>query len=303
MDCALNHPQYHNGRFTDDTVVYYFPGEGGCVLYCRDRENGELQWEKPFNWLANVRQIAYNDGKLYFLSKDNMGGEKYRVKIFCLDAETGEENWTHIPQTTIVSFFFSHHLLSFDETALYYGGTDSFVYKLDKETGETIWKAPSRGMEEMGNPDAVFSTVEISNGKVFTHASDDYVYCFDAETGDRLWASPMPEHIRNDPEVDVNAQDVYFVPDPMHVGAGHLIAQLQYKGQRSLVSYNMETGEYEWELSLDIAHFPSFLIVEEQNSMYVPAISTGITRVSLDTGEIIRHYLFPPRSDTPGRPS
>lgn len=68
--------------------------------------------------------------------------------------------------------------------SVYYQDPDSNIFKLSRETGETIWMTPIG--ESSGGP----SGIAVAYGRVIAHTTTD-LYAVDTETGDLLWRNTL----------------------------------------------------------------------------------------------------------------
>ena len=62
---------------------------------------------------------------------------------------------------------------------LYFSAADSFIYALEADTGEEIWRF--RG------GDVFMCTLGVYKGKLYTGSYDGYFYCFDKDKGEVIW--------------------------------------------------------------------------------------------------------------------
>ncbi len=83
--------------------------------------------------------------------------------------------------------------LALDESGVYVGSRDRFVYAIERDTGALRWKAPTRG-HIRGGP-AVLS------GRVYIGSSDHALYCLDARNGRVMWRFPTAGAVLGMPAV------------------------------------------------------------------------------------------------------
>lgn len=115
--------------------------------------------------------------------------------VYCLDRETGKEQWRFDDGGKMQHTFSSPCLA---EGRLYVGEGmhANFVCKLhclDAITGKKQWEFVAEGHIE--------SSPCVAEGKVFFSAGDDGIYCLDARTGRKLWRFSGPFHIDSSPIV------------------------------------------------------------------------------------------------------
>jgi outer membrane protein assembly factor BamB len=106
-EAAFNMYAGGGGSIWTQTTAYgklYSCGYSG-VVYCYDTENGNLLWNYSTGVKAGfaapyggypVGLVAVADGKIYFHVNEHSSGAPYwkGAELYCLDAETGVENWT-----------------------------------------------------------------------------------------------------------------------------------------------------------------------------------------------------------------
>jgi outer membrane protein assembly factor BamB len=273
-------------------MYWTLDGESSTAeLHCASRADGKELWSHKYDWLGNAKFVKYWKGHAYFFPKTQLFGEKYAVAVHCIDPASGDVIWSYQPPEPFVSQFFSFHTITMDDTGLYFGSTNSYVYKLSHDKGEVIWQCASEGLQNTGKPDAVFSSVVLANGYVYTHASDNKVYCIDADKGTIRWTSGFPPPVMQDPGAKLNdPTETYFVPDPVAVGGGVMLASTNYAGQRAVHAFDLNTGEFKWEFRRNLLHYPTMFTHEGSGSLWVPSMSAGFERVSLSDGSLVNHY-------------
>ncbi len=277
---------------TPKAMVYFYPGGDNArgTIHCVMRDTGKEAWRKDYPWYINTRQMKWHKGRLYVFTKTGGGGRRYEVTVHCLDPATGDEIWSFRPTRPVAAGFFTHHLMDFDDEGVYFGSTDAAVYKLGLADGKVIWRADSVGMREHGRPDCNFGTVKVVGDRVFTHATDGRIYCLSAKDGSIIWTARIPARIRNMPEVrNGSPEDTYWVADPVAAGGGVFMAVLNYAGQRSVLAFDMETGEFRWEFKRMMILFNSMLVDEKEGAVYIPVFASGIEKVSLADGSLLEH--------------
>ncbi|MBQ9963507.1 MAG: PQQ-binding-like beta-propeller repeat protein [Clostridia bacterium] len=127
-----------------DTVVVGTFDDGypkQCGLYCLDRHTGAILWQKDSD--AGFRnEFSTADGLLY--------AEDCKGRIFCLNAENGDEIWQYaLPLLPDKNYAMSNTLVVED---LLIAGKQQHVVALNRHTGQLVWEykpsysatAPSR---------------------------------------------------------------------------------------------------------------------------------------------------------------
>ncbi len=140
-----------------------------------------------FDWAYHV--IAA-EGKVFY-------GSSSDDKIYCLDAESGEELWSFFTDGPI------RLAPSYDNGKLYVGSDDGNAYCLDAETGKLIWrKKPSTvdyrvsGHNRMMSLWPVRSGVLVDDGEAYFSAGlfpieGVYITAHNAESGDEVWTQKV----------------------------------------------------------------------------------------------------------------
>ena len=147
-----------------DGKVYF-----GCYdnkFYCLDAYTGEQEWDFNTNTLIYY-SAAVVDGKVYFCSSE----EVYSPVLYRLDAYTGEKDWELEGDWGGTPAVLAGKL--------YIGSYDNYIYCLNANNGDEIWKFETGGI--------VYSSPAISNGKLYIGSGDSNVYCLNADTGKKIW--------------------------------------------------------------------------------------------------------------------
>lgn len=168
------------------------------VVRALDRETGKQVWETqwpgamrvPFFANANGSWIrstpTYHEGNLY------VGG---MVDVLaCLDASDGKEIWKiDFPKSTgtrVPSFGFVCSPLVMDGAV--FAQVGGAFYKLNKDTGEVIWKTLDDGGGMNGSAFSSPFPTEIDGVKQLLVQGRDKLNGIDAESGQVLWSQQVP---------------------------------------------------------------------------------------------------------------
>jgi outer membrane protein assembly factor BamB/plastocyanin len=167
--------------------IVYFQDLASNVL-ALDLESGEVIWEQFFDRAAvgpNSPAVGY--GKIFVQDGVNT--------VHALDQETGEELWsTELdgPTSAFQPYVYGGYVYAgtaagavdeeTDEVAIrgYAGGTTGYIYALDQETGEIVWRFQTVEEDFWGNPQVN------SGGGVW------YPPAIDTETGITFWGTGNP---------------------------------------------------------------------------------------------------------------
>jgi eukaryotic-like serine/threonine-protein kinase len=120
-----------------------FFGSQDKHLYCLDKARKTMLWNFPTN--ARIEAgVAYQRGSVFCAACD---GGVYRV-----DSETGKEIWHYkTPASEASSAIYSAPVCT--EDAVYFGSFDGYVYCLNIDNGQLMWRyCPVVGAEITGSP-------------------------------------------------------------------------------------------------------------------------------------------------------
>ncbi|MEM7600117.1 MAG: PQQ-binding-like beta-propeller repeat protein, partial [Verrucomicrobiota bacterium] len=94
-------------------------------------------------------------------------------KVYCFDAMTGEEVWTHSGGR-----MFKSSLCAYDNK-LYIGNVDDYLRCIDAASGELVWRYDT-GRDLDSSPCVV-------DDKLYIAGENGYARCFNPHTGEQLW--------------------------------------------------------------------------------------------------------------------
>jgi len=129
-----------------------------------------------------------------------IGSDNY--KLYCVDRETGQLQWTFEAQYPIFSSPVVWNGRVYIGEGLHYDANTN-LYCLDLRNGEVIWAFQTNSHTE--------SSPTVNSGKVYFGAGDDGLYCLDAITGELQWRFP-DAHVDGGPLV---------VGDYVYFGSGY----------------------------------------------------------------------------------
>lgn len=148
---------------------------------------GNLLWRKDYGadftaLFAGARSTPLVVGRLVYLESGN-------GKIYCLNANTGEEVWSadffEDFQADSVQFGFSESLLA-DGDRLFCtpGGKTNNMVALDRFTGKKIWASEGYGEQATYSSPVIFNHY---GRKIIVNLTASSILCIDAENGSLLW--------------------------------------------------------------------------------------------------------------------
>ena len=137
-------------------------------------------------WEINVQdQIignpVYADGKVYVITQHGFS---------CIDSKTGKSLWeitcedvVSLCEDVVSMYFFYMHTyenLIVHEGMLYGAALDSFVYSMDDETGEILWKFDTKWVSP--------SRLQIYEDRLLVFSEG--IFCLNKKTGEKIWEIP-----------------------------------------------------------------------------------------------------------------
>ena len=119
--------------------------------------------------------LIYKDKQIYFMSSDY---------VYCHNAFTGDEKWANrIGSAPLTS------RMTLQNNKLYAACEDRFLYCLDINTGQTLWKEQNTG---------TCSPISYLNGVLYyLGGGDGKLHAVDADTGKHLWKLTSPDVTKN----------------------------------------------------------------------------------------------------------
>ncbi len=130
-----------------------------------------------------------SDSGIYFSAPAIYDGKVYiqtADEFICLDANTGDFIWSYSP----CGGWSSPAVI---EGKVYFGSDNNNVYCLNAYTGDKIWNYQTGGK--------VKSSPAVVNGKVFIGSDDNYVYCLNANSGSKIWSFLTGNLVESSPAV------------------------------------------------------------------------------------------------------
>lgn len=176
-----------NGQVISSPVVnnkVVYIGSEDFNLYAIDAISGKLIWKFITNGAISSTPTV-SKGKVMFLSMDGY--------FYCLNQEDGKLIWKFktggeskykVKDYYNLSFqpdFWGFYLSSavVNDNLVYFGSSDSYIYALNIETGENIWKYKTEA--------SIHSSPAIYNNSLVIGSWDSNIYCLNATTGVENW--------------------------------------------------------------------------------------------------------------------
>ena len=148
-------------------------GSGDGSIYCFKSETGDVLWTTKTGHSVLGSPLV-NKGKVYVGGSDG----KFRK----LDANNGKIIWEF---DALKGPVVSTPLLYKD--LIIFGAWDTFLYALNKDTGNLVWKWTNGSANRMYSPAMVIPVAH--NDVIYIVAPDRYLSAIDYHTGKTLWRS------------------------------------------------------------------------------------------------------------------
>ncbi len=210
-----------------DNVVYI--GSDDKNLYALDSASGKVKWKFATGDLVRSTPTLAN-GNVYFESDDGY--------LYAVNSQTGEQVWrTDIDNTTVREvpddkarvFDYLQSSPAIEDSTLYIGSADGYVYAVDAASGQIRWK--------FNTTKPVRATPTVVDGVVYIGSWNGFFYAIDASTGELKWmyqASTV-----GNPDYFVRPiQTKALVTDGLVICASR---------KASVFALDVKTGELKWE--------------------------------------------------------
>lgn len=240
----------------EDIVVF---GSADNNIYGLNARNGKLLWT-----LATTRPVlgavTVEKGIAYIGGSDGI----FRA----IEIKTGRERWSFAGLNGYVE---TKPLLFQDK--IIFGAWDSYLYALDKRSGELCWKwqGPRKGMHF--SPAAVWPVA--AHGKVFIVAPDRVLSAIDEQTGETVWRTNQ-SNVREMIGISADNSRIYCKTMEDSVVCFSAVSDKPQKLWATYVGYGYEL-------------MPSML-VEKENVVFGSTMRGEIFALEADTGKLLwRH--------------
>ena len=124
-----------------------------------------------------------------------------------------------------------------------------YVFCLDADTGNVVWKVPSSAKYEESHGDGPRSTPTVVGDVVYTLGAEGALMCLDARTGQERWKRNILKDFGGD-----NLQ--WGVSTSPYIDGDNLLVNVGAKGA-AVVAFEKETGEIAWQGLDDVAGYAS----------------------------------------------
>ncbi|WP_242158951.1 PQQ-binding-like beta-propeller repeat protein [Aestuariivivens sediminis] len=255
------HPIYADLALSENRIVL---NDSHLITYCFNLKGDQL-------WKHSILKANFRDDGERVFTDQLSGGTYYQSKPTAVDG------------------------------MLYFGSPAGFLYGVDADTGQELWKF------EMGG--AISVAPAVMDGKVYAgqQGGERFYYCNDAKTGSLIWKQTLPggwvwgsatvdDGLVYVPTVSGYAvcldgktgNIIWMYPTAKSIPAEPAIeGDIVYFGSwsRTLYAFNKKTGEVEWEMkapSLD-----SGTLITDGDKLYLPSYKNIFAIYNSKTGELL----------------
>jgi outer membrane protein assembly factor BamB len=194
------------------------------AVYAVERKTGKQRWK--FNRDGAMKQAlsspALASGRIFVGEGLHEDAE---CRMYCLDAATGRELWSHVTKSHVES------TPCVADGYVYFGAGDDGVYCLSAAKGDLRWRFPG------GHVDASPTVVgtRVLAGSCYRHAE---MFCLDTASGQPVWRVPSDLSVFGAPTVA--GDQVFFA-----VGNGKL-NKSDARPAGAVVCLHVKTGARQW---------------------------------------------------------
>ena len=237
------------------TVDDGFPKK--CGIFKVDKTTGNVIWKR---YVSNsvAGSLAYDNEKIY--AQDNFG------KVYCLNAENGNEIWSYDERLTYNSYTKNGVLVADD---LVITGNSRCIRALTKENGQLAWTYSFK----RGEDSPAKYIYDAKNGQIIVSANWYCLFALDLRTGEVKWQCI-------DSYIWFRTSTPRLLDNKLYMASrGHLSVVDAVSG--SLLN-SIELGGYIFEVS----SAPTYA----NNILYIPTANKGVIAVDMTTFDIVRIY-------------
>ena len=181
-----------------------FPGSYDPHQVALDARTGDILWDIETK-TPMVFSGAYYEGMFF-------RGGSHDNTLYCFDATSGDILWTYNPQTED-GYFCSGPAVAYG--MVYELNKDGFLYALDIDKGELVWKYEGPGLLMFpGNPSIADGKIYATTGQTASYVSEESeseFACLDAYTGELLWTLPIEAFAPRE-SVAIAYGNLYLIP-------------------------------------------------------------------------------------------
>ncbi len=181
-----------------------FPGSFESHQMALDAKTGDVLWDTETTG-AMLFSGAYYQGRF-------IRGGTHDNKVYCFNTTTGEILWTFSANTDD-GYFCVGPAVAYER--VYILNKDGYLYSLDINTGDVIWKYKGPGFLMFpGNPTVADGKVYATTGQSASYTvemGESEFACLDAYTGQLIWKLPIESFAPRE-SVAVAYGTLYMIP-------------------------------------------------------------------------------------------
>jgi outer membrane protein assembly factor BamB len=274
-------------------------------IACLDKTNGKIRWNKTISThqiysdlVSAGDSVLVSDSDLWLRRIDASGEVVWKRSLLnAYENEKGERIFTDVLSGG--TYYQSKPTAA--DGMVYFGNAAGFLFGVDAETGEEIWKF------EMGG--AISVGPAVGEGKVFAgqQGGERFFYCVDAKTGALVWKQTLPggwvwgSAAYDDGMVYVPTVNGYAVC--LDAKTGHIVwmyptaksvpaepaidGDLVFFGSwsGSLYAFHKKTGDIVWKVNG--IELDSGTLIAYEGKIYVPHHANVFMSFDAKTGAIL----------------
>ena len=181
-----------------------FPGSYDPHQMALDAKTGKVLWDTETK-SPMVFSGSYSQGRFF-------RGGSHDNAMYCFNATTGEILWTFHPQTE-EGYFSVGSAVAYG--MVYELNKDGYLYALDVNTGDLVWKYKGPGpLIFPGNPVVADGKIYATTGQTASYTgeqSESEFACLDAYTGQLIWKLPIEAFAPRE-SIAVAYGNLYLIP-------------------------------------------------------------------------------------------
>ena len=200
--------------YNDWIYVLFYDSVENVSLCCLDAINGDIIWCKDLDGNFHGGSPIIADDKVIVSSAFIYSEELVSGKLWCFDAETGDEIWSYYTEGlcngwSTPAFAYGNVYVALTDHAFEIID-DGEIHCLDVSTGEVLWE------KYLGY--WLASSPAVADGKIYVNSMDwwghdgfgldGYTHCIDAFSGDIIWSYWLLGGVQTSPAI---AEDGLYV--------------------------------------------------------------------------------------------
>jgi len=252
-------PVFHDG-------VVYISNNGGHEVLALQLEDGELIWSAPTD------DSIYDSPSLDWPQLLTSAGTPDASGFIGLEPATGAVQWTFDTSREVFGTPVIH------EGTVYVASTDRWLYAIDQDTGEELWRfwceQANRGSVALAHDDTIYTATTGNIGLLFAVSP----------AGEQRWRRELPGLVGHPPVVD--GEDRVYV------------TSIEFVADESRVQAFLRNGEEQWSMVMpdDCRASPTlgpdgtlYILCRDKNvyAFRDPHERMGIDNLEITTGTVL----------------